>query len=51
MRCSNLDLPACPMPDGALDGTDGRSTALGFRLTKDGALIQSLRTVVRLGRR
>jgi hypothetical protein len=47
VRCSNLDLPACPMPDGALQGTDGRSTALGFRLTKDGALVQSLRTVVR----
>jgi hypothetical protein len=47
IRCSDLRLPECPMPDGALDGTDGRSSIIGFRLTKDGALVQSLRTVVR----
>ena len=45
--CSNLDLPACPDPDGALDGTDSHRSVLGLRVTKDGALVQSVRTTVR----
>ena len=47
VRCSDLDLPVCPMADGTLDGTDGRGNALGVRVTKDGRLVQALRTVVR----
>lgn len=45
--CSNLDLPACPDPDGALRGTDSHRGVLGLRVTKDGALVQSVRTTVR----
>ncbi len=45
--CSNLDLPACPDPDGALRGRDSHRSALGLRVTKDGALLQAVRTTVR----
>ena len=47
LDCSNLELPECPRPDGTLEGTDGHSSTIGFRVTKDGALVQSFRTVVR----
>ncbi len=39
--CSNLDLPACPMPDGTLNGTDSRRSRIGMRITKDGALVNA----------
>jgi hypothetical protein len=47
--CSSLDLPACPTPDGALDGTDQHKTALGMRITKNGALVQSYSSTARSG--
>jgi hypothetical protein len=45
--CSNLDLPACPTADGALDGTDQHKTALGMRITKNGELVQSYSSTAR----
>jgi hypothetical protein len=45
--CSSLDLPACPTPDGALDGTDQHKTALGMRITKNGELVQSYSSTAR----
>jgi hypothetical protein len=45
--CSNLDLPACPTADGALDGTDQHKTALGMRITKNGELVQSYSSTTR----
>lgn len=47
LECADLDLPECPVPDGRLEGTDGRRSELGMRITRDGALVQSLRTTVR----
>ena len=47
LRCSDLDLPACPTAAGRLDGTDGRRSALGLRVTQNGRLVQSVRTTVR----
>jgi hypothetical protein len=47
VECSDIELKDCPMPDGRLDGRDGRGQRLGVRVTKDGALVQNLQTTVR----